>query len=413
MVEPPELKTARVDARLRTEFAADVVDALVRAGSHHQPNERMVRHGEQRIRVVDRTARVVVPAGDLEHGGSDLRDVRRDGVRAPVRVERRVRDPTIPQRHVAATESLRQVDQRQVRERRPDVEVRRVLQRARAHEARPIDVDRREHHVFVRHDAPRIAARRRRRERRKMGRRAHGRVPRESSLIRVSDQPDSSVRAGQLRCPLDGVVPVAHVGVVVAEIGAVGHVAPAHVLRDEDVSVRRPVSARGMEDAGVRRALHDDAERSLAHRPRDIAGQLRAVARLHEDQRVLRHRVLRVRHRARPEQVLLLGDERRRPPNEPIPPATRLAAGEHQTGERVTVPRRGQHLIAGTADENRIAANVRAREVEHRFARAAADGARDAAAIGGEVRETHATPALETRKRRGAEGNIGIPIAGQ
>ena len=137
VVEPPELKSSRLDARLRPEFAGDVVDAFVRARSHHEPNERMVRHGEQRIRVVDRTARVVVPAGDLQHRRADLRDVRRDGVRAPVRVERGVREPTIPQRHVAAAESLRQVDQRQMRERRPDVEIRRVLQRARAHEARP------------------------------------------------------------------------------------------------------------------------------------------------------------------------------------------------------------------------------------------------------------------------------------
>ncbi len=242
-----------------------------------------------------------------------------------------------------------------------------------AHEARPIDVDRREHHVFVRHDAPRIAARRRRRERRKMRRRAHGRVPRQSPLVRVSDQPDSPVRAGQLRRPLDRVVAVAYIGVVVAEVGAVGYIAPAHVLRDEDVAVRRPESARGMEDARVRRALHDDAERTLANWPRDIARQLRAVAGLHEDQRVLGDRVLRVGHRPRPEQVLLLGDERRRPANEPIPPATRLAFGEHQTGERVTVPRGGESLIPCAADEDGVAADVGAGEVEHRFARTATD----------------------------------------
>ncbi len=168
-----------------------------------------------------------------------------------------------------------------------------------------------------------------------------------------------------------------------------------------------------MEDASVRRALHDDAERTLANRPRDIAGQLRAVARLHEHQRVLGDRVLRVGHRPRPEQVLLLGDERRRPPNEPIPPAARLPAGEHQAGESVTVPRGGQRLIASTADENGVAADVGARKVEHRFARAAADGATDPAAIGGEVGETHATPAFEARERRGAEGDVRVPIADQ
>ena len=76
--------------------------------------------------------------------------------------------------------------------------------------------------------------------------------------------PDTPVRAGQLGCPLDGVVAVADVGVVVAEILAVGDVSAAHVLRDEDVAARRPEAARGMENARVRRALHDDAERPRA-----------------------------------------------------------------------------------------------------------------------------------------------------
>ena len=87
----------------------------------------------------------------------------------------------------------------------------------------------------------------------------HARRP----FVRVADQSDATVRAGQLRRPLDRVVAVAHVGVVVAEVVAVGHVAPAHVLRDEDVAARCPVSAGGMENSRVRRALHDDAERPL------------------------------------------------------------------------------------------------------------------------------------------------------
>ena len=60
--------------------------------------------------------------------------------------------------------------------------------------------------------------------------------------------PDLAVGARQLRRPLDGVVAVAHVGVVVAEVVAVGDVAAAHVLRDEDVPARRPVSPRGMRE---------------------------------------------------------------------------------------------------------------------------------------------------------------------
>ena len=124
MIEPAELEAPRIDARLRPELAGDVVDAFVRARTHHEPNERMARYLVQRIRVVDRPARVVVPSGDLQHRRSDLRDVRRDGVRAPIRVERRVRDPSIPERHVAAAQLLRQIAERQMRERGADVQIR-------------------------------------------------------------------------------------------------------------------------------------------------------------------------------------------------------------------------------------------------------------------------------------------------
>ena len=64
---------------------------------------------------------------------------------------------------------------------------------------------------------------------------AYGRIPGESSFIRVADQPDAPVRAGQGGRPLDGIVAVANVRVVVAEVLAVGDVPPANVLRDEDV----------------------------------------------------------------------------------------------------------------------------------------------------------------------------------
>src|SRR5262249_10549587 len=106
------------------------VDALVCPGSHHEPNERMAGHLVQRVRVIDRTSRVVVPARDLEHRRFDSRDLCRDSVRTPVRVERRMRDPSIPERYTTTAELLRQVAQREVREGRPDIEVADILERA-------------------------------------------------------------------------------------------------------------------------------------------------------------------------------------------------------------------------------------------------------------------------------------------
>ena len=58
-------------------------------------------------------------------------------------------------------------------------------------------------------------------DRREVRRRADGGVPREPAFVRVADQADPAVSAGQLRRPLDGVVAVADVGVVVAEVLAV------------------------------------------------------------------------------------------------------------------------------------------------------------------------------------------------
>ena len=64
------------------------------------------------------------------------------------------------------------------------------------------------------------------------------------------------------------------------------------MLRDEDVAARRPVPAGGMQDARVRRALQHDAERTGADRARDVAHELRAIARRHEDGRVFGDGVL-------------------------------------------------------------------------------------------------------------------------
>ncbi len=292
-----------------------------------------------------------------------------------------MREPTIPQRHVAAAESLRQVDQRQVRERRR--RCRDPLMfcsvRARMRHAH-VDVDRREHHVFVRHDAPRIAARRRRRDRREMRRRAHGRVPRQSSLRpsvrsarlsrsrRAASPPTRrrrSRRARRCRSRRNRCRPTRR--------------ARARAARRR---CSRATPSIGPRDAGCActACAADDAERSLADRTRDVAHQLRAVARLHEDQRVLGDRVLRVGHGARPEQILLLGDERRGRAERAayrlplgLPPAS--ITPESVSPCHVAV----RDLIPRAADEDGVAPDVRAGEVEHRFARAATDGARDAA----------------------------------
>src|SRR6185436_12371451 len=65
VIEPPELESPSVDARLRTELAGDVIDALVRPRPHDESDERVPRHGIESVGIVDRAARVVVPARDL------------------------------------------------------------------------------------------------------------------------------------------------------------------------------------------------------------------------------------------------------------------------------------------------------------------------------------------------------------
>src|ERR1043165_9986819 len=112
--------------------------------------------------------------------------------------------------------------------------------------------------------------------------RAHGGVPSESAFVGMSDQSDATIRAGKLCRPLDRILAILDVGVVIAEVFAIGDVAPSHVLRDEDVSARRPISTGGMQNARVRGSLEHDTERTIADRSRDVAHEARAVAGLHE-----------------------------------------------------------------------------------------------------------------------------------
>ena len=321
-----------------------------------------------------------------------------------------MRDPLVPERNVSAAESLREIAERQLHHRGTDVELLAVMARAPAHLARPRHVHRREDHVLVWHDAPRIARRRRGRDGGEMRRRAHGGVPREPPFVGVSDHSHSAIRAGQPRRPLDGIVAVAHVRVVVAEVIAVRRISAAHVLRDEDVSARGPVQPRTRKYARVRRALEHHTEWSAPDRTSDIRRQPRTVARRHPHRGVFGDGVLRIRDGTRPQLVELLDHERGRASHQSDTRAGRLARRVHRTGERVAVPGCVKRLIV-SAEQHGVGAHLDVRGIEHGLARAPANRSDKARVARGEVREPHAPPSLEARCRRRALGRVRVPIA--
>ena len=246
-----------------------------------------------------------------------------------------------------------------------------------------------------------------------MGRRAHGGVPRQPAFVGMADESHLTVRTGQRGRPFDRVVSVAHVGVVVAEVVAVGAVAAAHVLGDEDVPACRPIFSRGMQNACVGRALHHHAERSLADRPRDVAHETRTVAGFHKDGGVFGDGVLRIGNGAWPERVVFLDHERRGAPHETHPSAGRLPSGEHHSGECVAVPSALERLVAAAAEHERVAFDSDVRDRKHALTGAAANRSDETGVGAGEVREAHSAPPLETAVGGGAERDVGVPFAGE
>ena len=88
---------------LRPEVAGDVVDALVRARAPSPSRiERVTRYLFERVGIVDRPARVIVPARDPSTGARTFAMFVVTRVRAPVCIERRVSDPAVPEWHVTA-----------------------------------------------------------------------------------------------------------------------------------------------------------------------------------------------------------------------------------------------------------------------------------------------------------------------
>ena len=108
-----------------------------------------------------------------------------------------------------------------------------------------------------------------------------------------------------------------------------------------------------MENAGVWSTLQDHGKWPVADGPRDIAGQPRSVARLHEDERVLGDRVLRIGDNARPQRKVLLDDEGRRTADETNSSSDRLTVREHHSAERIAVPR-GTNGLTRAAHHDRI-----------------------------------------------------------
>ena len=63
VIEPAQLEIAVLVSRLRPVVTGHVIHALVRVHSHHQMPRRVVLRLEQRVGVIERAARVIVPAG--------------------------------------------------------------------------------------------------------------------------------------------------------------------------------------------------------------------------------------------------------------------------------------------------------------------------------------------------------------
>ena len=108
---------------------------------------------------------------------------------------------------------------------------------------------------------------------------------------------------------------------------------------------------------------------------RDVAGQPRAIPRLHEHQGVFGDGVLRIGHGAGPQRVRLLHDERRGAAHETNPPAGRLAPREHHSRERVPVPGGVDRLIAAAAEHHRVGPRRDLGDLEDRLSGAPADRA--------------------------------------
>jgi hypothetical protein len=107
-----------------------------------------------------------------------------------------------------------------------------------------------------------------------------GGVPRVETRIGTSHHADLAVAAWEIRRPLHGIVAVRLLHGVHVEHAA-GAPAAAHVLLHVDVAARGPELPRHRVCPQVRRALHDDAEGSVADGARDVVHEHCAVAGFH------------------------------------------------------------------------------------------------------------------------------------
>src|SRR5579872_704748 len=129
-----------------------------------------------------------------------------------------------------------------------------------------------------------------------------------------------------------------------------------------------------MKDARVWGALKHHAERAATNRTCDVTREARAVAGLHEDERVFGDRILRVGHRSGPQRVISFNRKGRGTAYEANTPAGRLAGREHHAYQRVAVPRRAERLVLRSRQENGIALRRDVLHVQNRLAGAATNG---------------------------------------
>ena len=158
--------------------------------------------------------------------------------------------------------------------------------------------------------------------------------------------------------------------------------------------------------------LQHHAEWSGADRARDVARQPSAVARLHEDRRVLGDRVLRVRYRAGPEWVWPLDDEGGGSAHQADAAPRRPAVGHHHADQRVAVPAGNECQAARAGEHHRIAVGGDRPDLEHRLTGTAADRSGKSRVGAGEVGEPDPAPPLETGEWRRTARDVGIPVAG-
>ncbi len=361
--------------------------------------------------VSDRSPRIVVPAGDAEYRHRDSIEPPLDAQPAPVDIVLLVIEPVVPILRTSTARLLRLLDDGQVIEGLDLADVadvrHRVLHRC---QAEPRDDGGREDHVDVGDNAQRVGGGHGRGNRGEVRRMSDRGVPRVEPRVGGADDSNPSVAARQRRRPLDGVVSVLLLHGVHVEHTA-RTAAAANVLLHIDVASRRPELAVRFVGSQIRRALEDDAEGTVACRPRDVVHERGAVACRHGNGGIDGDLERRLRDVTRPELVVRLPDEGTGPLDEPHA-IDRFAAAMDLARNRVPV-HGGSNLLAVAEREREIGASEH--DLRDRVERSAA-ATLQPGAIGrrtDEVDNAHPPARFESTARRRTERDVIVPITGQ